>query len=230
MEIRPTAELIDYTPDPIKNVAIAARLCYSKDGARDLEKKMSRQDMEKLVKKVVELGHHSTLEHTYFYFHIECSRVTSHQLVRQRIGTSYSQRSQRYVEEDNFSYITPPSIMAKPALQKKYKEWMQKGQEFYQELLNNNIPAEDARFVLPTVKTNLVVSFNARSLYHFFSLRCCTRAQWEIRSIARQMLKQVKKIAPVLFENAGAPCEVSGECPEGKLSCGKVVKLKNGGN
>lgn len=73
-----------------------------------------------------------------------------------------------------------------------------------------------------------MVSYNARSLYHFFSLRCCTRAQWEIRSLANQMLKQVKEISPVLFEKAGAPCIAEGYCPEGELSCGRLERIKKG--
>ncbi|MGM0601932.1 MAG: FAD-dependent thymidylate synthase [Bacillota bacterium] len=226
MEVKAKAELIDYTKDPERNVATAARLCYSKDGARELQAKMSEEEVNKLVRKVVEMGHHSTLEHTYFYFHIVCSRVASHQLVRQRIGTSYSQRSQRYVVEDEFDYITPPSISKNKKTSEKYRDWMKQGKELYKEMLENDIPAEDARFVLPTVKTNLMVSYNARSLHHFFRLRCCTRAQWEIRSIANQMLKQVKEVAPILFEQAGPPCVTDGICPEGELSCGRLERMK----
>ncbi|MFP4021626.1 MAG: FAD-dependent thymidylate synthase [Halanaerobium sp.] len=226
MEVRPKAKLINYSENPEKNVALAARLCYSKAGAEELEAKMTQEDMNNLVRKVVGLGHYSTLEHTYFYFHIVCSRVASHQLVRHRIGVSYSQRSQRYVKEDNFDYITPPKIAKNEKAAQEYKEWMEKGREIYNKMLEEDIPAEDARFVLPTVKTNLMVSFNARSLYHFFSLRCCSRAQWEIRSLANQMLKQVKDIAPVLFEKAGPPCEAEGHCPEGEMSCGRIDSIK----
>ena len=226
MEVRPNAKLINHSENPEKNVALAARLCYSADGAEELEAKMSQDDINRLVRKVVGLGHLSTLEHSYFYFHIVCSRVASHQLVRHRIGVSYSQRSQRYVKEDNFDYITPPKIAKNEKTAEEYKEWMEKGRKMYNKMLEEDIPAEDARFVLPTVKTNLMVSFNARSLYHFFSLRCCTRAQWEIRSLANQILKQVKDVAPVLFEKAGPPCEAEGHCPEGEMSCGRIDSIK----
>lgn len=226
MRIRPKAKLINYSENPEKNVALAARLCYSEAGAEELEASMSQEDMNNLVRKVVGLGHYSTLEHTYFYFHLVCSRVASHQLVRHRIGVSYSQRSQRYVKEDNFDYIIPPKIAEDKKAAAEYKEWMEKGREMYNEMLAKDIPAEDARFVLPTVKTNLMVSFNARSLYHFFSLRCCTRAQWEIRSLANQMLKQVKEVAPVLFEKAGPVCEAEAYCPEGEMSCGRIDSIK----
>ena len=226
MKVRPKAKLMNHSQNPEKNVALAARLCYSEDGAEELEAKMTEQDMNNLVRKVVGLGHYSTLEHTYFYFHIVCSRVASHQLVRHRIGVSYSQRSQRYVKEDNFDYIVPPRIAKNKKAAAEYREWMEKGRKMYNKMLEEDIPAEDARFVLPTVKTNLMVSYNARSLYHFFSLRCCSRAQWEIRSLANQMLKQVKEVAPVLFEKAGPPCEAEGHCPEGEMSCGRIDSIK----
>lgn len=226
MEVKPKVELIDYTDNPERNVAIAARLCYSKKGIRQLTEEMSKKDIEKLVRKVVNMGHTSTLEHTYFFFHVQCSRVTSHQLVRQRIGTSYSQRSQRYVTEDNFDYITPPKIKRNKEAYKIYKEKMEELEESYLKLIDLGIPKEDARFILPTIKTNLVISYNARSLQYFIRLRTCNRAQWEIRSIARQMLNQVKEVAPVIFENSGPPCETDYECPEGDLSCGKIDKIK----
>lgn len=226
MEVKPKAELIDYTENPERNVATAARLCYSKKGAAQLKKEMNREKVEKLVKKVVGMGHTSTLEHTYFFFHVQCSRVTSHQIVRQRIGTSYSQRSQRYVTEDNFDYITPPKIKKNKKTYQMYQDKMEELEDTYLQLIEMGIPKEDARFILPTIKTNIVISYNARSLMHFIRLRACNRAQWEIRSIARQMLNEVKEVAPVIFENAGPPCETDGECPEGDLSCGKIDKIK----
>lgn len=226
MEVKPKAELIDYTDNPERNVATAARLCYSKKGAAELNEEMSREKVEDLVRKVVGMGHTSTLEHTYFFFHVQCSRVTSHQIVRQRIGTSYSQRSQRYVTEDNFDYIIPPKIKKNEKAHKIFKEKMEELEDTYLQLIEMGIPKEDARFILPTIKTNIVISYNARSLMHFIRLRACNRAQWEIRILARQMLNEVKKVAPVIFENAGPPCETDLECPEGDLSCGKIDKIK----
>ncbi len=221
--VEPRAELIDYTEEAEKNVAVAARLCYSSQGAERIRESMSHEQKEKLIKKVLDLGHYSTLEHSFFSFHIVCSRVTSHQLVRQRIGVGYSQRSQRYVEEGEFSYITPPTVSsAGKEVEKKYREHMEQSRKLYDDLLDKGVPAEDARFVLPPIKTNLMASYNARSLYHFFRLRCCHRAQWEIRSLAGQMLAQAKEVAPVLFSRAGPDCEVKGECPEGEMSCGRI--------
>lgn len=233
MIVEPSAELIDYTDDPEMNVAVAARLCYSEKGNKEIRESLDNEKKEALIKKILELGHYSTLEHTFFSFHIVCSRVTSHQLVRQRIGVAYSQRSQRYVKEDNFDYIIPPKIKNKgEEAVKVFKEHYEKSRETYNKFLEKGIPPEDARFVLPAVKTNLIASYNARSLYHLFSLRCCTRAQWEIRNIARSMLKQVRSVAPLLFSKAGADCEAKGICPEGDLSCGRIEKLDvlNGDN
>lgn len=226
MKVKPEAELVDYTSDPERNVALAARLCYSSKDPDELREDMSRADIERLVRKIINLGHYSTLEHTYFYFAVKCSRVTSHQLVRQRIGTSFSQRSQRYVTEDDYDYLVPPSIKKNKEALEMFDDKMQEMKEVYNKLLELGIPKEDARFILPTIKTNLMVSFNARSLYHFIKLRTCNRAQWEIRDIANQMLEQVKEVAPVLFEIAGPPCVKEKHCPEGDLSCGRIEKIK----
>lgn len=228
MIVEPSAELIDYTDDPEMNVAVAARLCYSEKGNKEIRKNLDNGRKEALIKKILDLGHYSTLEHTFFSFQIVCSRVTSHQLVRQRIGVAYSQRSQRYVKEDNFDYIIPPKIKnkGKEAVE-VFKDHYEKSRETYNSLLDKGILPEDARFVLPAVKTNLIASYNARSLYHLFSLRCCTRAQWEIREIARSMLEQVKSVAPLLFSKAGADCEAKGICPEGDLSCGRIENFRN---
>ena len=78
---------------------------------------------------------------------------------------------------------------------------------------------EDARYVFPNAcETKIVITMNARSLLHFFNVRCCNRAQWEIREMATEMLKECKKIAPALFKKAGPDC-VYGKCGEGKMSC-----------
>ena len=79
---------------------------------------------------------------------------------------------------------------------------------------------EDARFVLPNAcETTMVVTMNARSLQNFFHLRCCSRAQWEIREMAWKMLELARPTAPYIFADAGAPC-IHGTCPEGKMTCG----------
>jgi len=215
--------LINYTKDPEKIVAQSARLCYSALGIEELREKLSDESIIKLVKKIMKLGHYSVLEHATFTFAIEgISRVTSHQLVRHRLA-SFSQQSQRYVkiDKEGFPYIVPKSIEKNKKLAKIYIDAIKKLDGIYQQLLDYNIEAEDARYILPqAVTTKIIITANARELLHIFKLRCCNRAQWEIRELAMNMLKEVKSIAPTIFENAGPPC-VLGSCPEGKLSCGK---------
>lgn len=220
-------KLIRYTPEPEKTVAMSARLCYSPIGAAQLAEKMTDEQAAKLVRKLISMGHLSTVEHVTFTFAIEgVSRVLTHQLVRHRIA-SYSQQSQRYVKEHNFETILPPTIAAKPEAQAKFDKAMQDLQALYNDLTENyQIPAEDARYVLPNAtETKIMCTFNVRSLYNFFSLRCCARAQWEIRELAWKMLAECRKVAPVLFEKAGPPCESQGVCHEGAMSCGRLEKI-----
>lgn len=208
--------------------ASAANLCYNPIGASEILSDMTNEKATKLIKQVVSTGHTSTIEHMSFTFAVEgISRATSHQLVRHRIA-SYSQQSQRYVEAGDFNYIVPPSIAQKPDLKEKYERFMDYVNETYKDFLAYDIPAEDARFVLPNAaETKIVVTMNARSLLHFFEERCCGRAQWEIRTVANMMLAECRKVAPVMFEKAGPTCVTKGICEEGKRSCGLLAKLKN---
>jgi len=220
-------KLLRYTPEPDKTVAMSARLCYSPIGAADLEETISDSQAANLVRKLVDMGHFSTLEHVSFTFAIEgVSRVLTHQLVRHRIA-SYSQQSQRYVKEHNFETIMPPSISARPDMKAKFDAITQEIQCLYNEFTEMGIPAEDARYILPNAtETKIVVTMNARALHHFFELRCCTRAQWEIRALAEKMVLEVKKVAPVLFEKAGPTCVTQGVCHEGALSCGRLAAMQ----
>ena len=216
--------LITHTPEPEKVIAGAAKLCYSSSGISDLMDNLTAEKVESFIKKLTDLGHQSPLEHCTFTFGIEgVSRALSHQLVRHRIA-SYSQKSQRYVNEGGFEYVTPPSIAEDEGIAFWYKEYMKAADSYYRELVDAGIPAEDARFVLPNAcETKIVVTMNIRSLLHFFEERCCHRAQWEIRAMANEMLDICKKVAPTLFAKAGASC-VRDRCKEGKMSCGKPIK------
>jgi len=219
-------QLLTHTPDPEQVVAAAARLCYS-DASIDRLLEKSRDDHAGLLAKILDLGHFSVLEHASFTFGIEgISRACSHQLVRHRIA-SFSQQSQRYVPvREGFAAITPPTITAQPALAARYDEVLEKCQQVYGELVAAGIPAEDARFVLPNAAaTKLVMTMNARELHHFFELRCCRRAQWEIRVMAMAMLAACKRTAPLLFPEAGPGC-LRGACPEGKMTCGEVAAVR----
>ena len=220
-------KLLRYTPEPEKTVAMSARLCYSPIGAAELEEKITDEQAAKLVRKLVEMGHFSTLEHVTFTFAIEgVSRVLTHQLVRHRIA-SYSQQSQRYVKEHDFETILPLSIAARPAEREKFEKLMGEIRNLYTEWTEMGIPAEDARYILPNAaETKIVVTMNVRSLYNFFRLRCCTRAQWEIRALAEKMLAEVKEVAPVLFEKAGPSCVTDGICTEGAMTCGRLAALQ----
>lgn len=215
--------LINYTKDPEKIVAQAARLCYSELGIEELRERLSNEATIKLIKKIMALGHYSVLEHATFTFVIEgISRVTSHQLVRHRLA-SFSQQSQRYVKinKEGFPYIIPKSVEKDEKLTKIFIDAVNELDGIYQLLLDHNIKAEDARYILPqAVATKIIVTANARELLHIFKLRCCNRAQWEIREVAINMLKEVKSVAPTIFENAGPTCILE-PCPEGDLSCGK---------
>lgn len=209
---------------------MAARLCYSPSGAAELCEKMTDEKVESFVQKLVAMGHDSPIEHVSFTFAIEgVSRVLTHQLVRHRIA-SYSQQSQRYVAAHDFEYIVPPTIAEKPEAKAKFDALMAKIRETYDEFVDMGVPKEDARYVLANAtETKIVVTMNARALLHFFNLRCCNRAQWEIREMAYKMLAEVKKVAPLLFKNAGASCVATGRCPEGKMTCGKfdeMIKLR----
>lgn len=220
-------ELLIHTPDPEQVVAAAARLCYSNSSIGELMEK-SKTDRQQFLEKILSLGHHSVMEHVSFSFGVEgISRACSHQLVRHRLA-SYSQQSQRYVShKKRFSAVTPDSIAAKPELHQRYQQLLDEIHQFYGQMLDADIPAEDARFVLPNAATTkIVITMNGRELRHFFALRCCRRAQWEIQEMAKQMLRLVKPVAPILFAKAGPGC-VSGPCPEGKMTCGEIVAVRD---
>jgi thymidylate synthase (FAD) len=219
-------QLLTHTPNPEQVVAAAARLCYSDASIAQLLERAPEQ-APRLLRKVLDMGHLSVLEHAGFTFGIEgISRACSHQLVRHRIA-SYSQQSQRYVSHEvPFEAVVPPSIATRPALAARLDAHLAEIHALYRDLLAAGIPAEDARFVLPNAAaTKLVLTMNARELHHFFALRCCRRAQWEIRAMAREMLRLARQAAPLLFHEAGPGC-LRGACPEGVMSCGEAAAVR----
>ena len=226
--------LLRHTPDPENVVAMAAKLCYSASDVEGLKDKIAAKDQTAFVEKLVSIGHMSPVEHVSFTFGIEgVSRACTHQLVRHRVA-SYSQQSQRYVKETEFDYVIPKAVRKDPALVKSFEKYMRQAQKAYDEMMDGmakmGITGEkaqqDARFLLPNAaETKIVVTMNARELLHFFRVRCCHRAQWEIRAMATEMLRLVKGVAPVIFKDAGPGC-VKGKCPEGKMSCGKQVAMR----
>jgi len=219
--------LLQHTVDPEMTVALASRLCYSPVGIAELEETWSREEALRLIDKILKVGHFSVLEHAVFTFGIEgISRATSHQLVRHRIA-SYSQQSQRYVKaREEFDYVLPPSIDGSPELRKRFRRHLATVGRLYRVFIEAGIPPEDARFLLPNAaSTKIVVTMNARALHHFFSLRCCQRAQWEIRAMAEAMLGLVRRTAPALFRKAGPGC-LRGSCPEKGMTCGRVKEVR----
>lgn len=219
--------LLNYTPDPERVVATAARLCYSKPTASELREKMTQDDINNLVRKVGDMGHLSTFEHVTFTFAVDgISRVLSHQLVRHRIA-SYSQQSQRYVDSADKDLIVPPSISANPGARAIFDSITSQTDVAYRALVALGIPKEDARYVMTNAtETRIIITMNARVLLHFFNKRCCGRAQWEIRAMAQMMLRQVRAVAPVIFERSGPHCVSEGVCYEGALSCGYIDEGK----
>jgi thymidylate synthase (FAD) len=186
-----------------------------------------RGEIENLLLRVISLGHHSVLEHASFTFGIEgVSRAMTHQLVRHRVA-SYSQQSQRYVEfVEDLPRIVPESIKNNTMFNNQFEEHYKASFELYRSMCQSGIPAEDARYVLPSgTETKIIVTMNARELRHFFRIRCCRRAQWEIREVAEKMLRLVKVKAPALFADSGPSC-ICGPCPEGKLTCGEVNEVR----
>ncbi len=218
--------LLSHTPDPERVVAASARQCYSKFSAIKAIKDLAETDVERLLKKVIESGHLSVLEHASFTFVIEgISRACSHQLVRHRIA-SYSQQSQRYVKLDEIEFIFPDSILKDENRRREFTETLELCKSCYKKLLESGVPVEDARYILPqATPTKIVVTMNARALMNFFELRCCISAQWEIRRLAEEMLSLVKSVAPRIFENAGPFCVTRKTCPEKKYDCPKWVEL-----
>lgn len=208
-------ELIAYTPDPAMISGIGASVCTKWEG-----------DPIAALKGAVKCGHDSVTEHASFSFLVSgVSRTLLAQITRHRLA-SFSVESQRYVDySDRFGYVIPPRITAlgEDAVD-EYKEQMRTIHGWYSKWVSRlgggETAQEDARFVLPgAAETKFLVTMNVRELKHFFSLRTCNRAQWEIRELADVMLRLCKGVSPELFSDCGPGC-IHGKCPEGKKSCG----------
>ena len=224
--------LITHTPEPEKVVAAAAKLCYSNkvDIASLMNSLDDSETIKEFIEKLMEMHHYSPLEHISFTFGIEgISRSFLAQITRHRLA-AFSVRSQRYCSEDWSAPVVPVSIANDEAKAEEFRIAMESAWSSYRQLVEMGVPKEDARAVLPNAcATRMIVTMNARELLHFFSLRCCTRAQLEIRQVSWKMLEECKKIAPTIFAHGGAACDQTGECPEGEKSCGRIGKKKGTG-
>lgn len=244
--------LLAHTPDAEKTVATAAKLCYSSSDISSLHDGLTDEKTASFIDMLVSIGHESVLEHVSFTFGIEgISRACSHQLVRHRIA-SYSQKSQRYVNENGFEFVTPPEIQENPEAKAEFERTINLISESYDKIADlltqshrerfiaegmdeksaeskaRKLANEDARFILPNAcETKIVVTMNVRSLFNFFRHRCCNRAQWEIRAVANEMLRLCLQTAPNIFKYAGPSCVATGKCPEGKMTCGKANEVKD---
>ena len=244
-------ELLSHTPDAERLAATAAKLCYSSSDISSLRDGLTPEKTESFIDMLVSIGHESVMEHVSFTFGIEgISRACSHQLVRHRIA-SYSQKSQRYVSESGFEYITPPEIEAIPEAKAEYDRIISEISRSYEKIADlltakhteeltasgtdektaaskaRKAANEDARFLLPNAcETKIVVTMNVRSLFNFFRHRCCNRAQWEIRAVADEMLRLCLEKAPHIFSHAGPSCVAEGKCPEGKMTCGSFTAVR----
>ena len=244
-------KLIAHTPNPEKVVAAAAKLCYSNAQIDTLLDGLTEEKSKEFVEMLASLGHESPTEHASFTFAIEgVSRSLLAQITRHRIG-SYSVQSQRYVNLKEPDFVTPPEIMDDPESLAQFNDSMAMAAENYQKVTQllkeahkekfmaqgmdektanrtaEKKALEDARFILPNAcTTKMIVTMNTRSLNNFFRHRCCTRAQWEIRELADEMLRLVCEVAPALFVRSGPPC-VAGPCPEGKMSCGRMLEMRD---
>ena len=213
--------LLYHTPEPERAVATAARLCYAPVGGRELMESLTDEKIRKVLTTIMSSGHFSTLEHASYTFAVEgVSRALTHQLVRHRLA-SYNQQSQRYVKfKEEPPIVRPASVDTNPEAAQAFDEAIDACWQAYDKLVQAGVPAEDARYILPNAcETKIVVTMNIRELMHFFSNRCCNRAQWEIRELAWKMLELVRPTAPFIFRTAGPGC-MRGACPEGNMCCG----------
>ncbi|MEW6523297.1 MAG: FAD-dependent thymidylate synthase [Bacillota bacterium] len=236
-----------------ERLLLMTRLCYAPLGVDELagmvqgESGPDDEATGRFVRGLIASGHLGALEHWHTSFAVEgYSRISSQQNDRHRLmkmlkepgvyinapqeaspDISQLQQSQRYVKEDDFHYIVPPTFQKHPEYLERFHRLQAEIRSLQVAGLDLGIPAEDVRFALSNAtETRFVITTNARQLRHMFNLRCCERAQWEIRDLFRELLATYKKIAPNIFCRAGASCEERGYCPEGKMCCGRAPTLE----
>lgn len=236
-----------------ERLLLLPKICYAPLDIGELERmlfgdKPSKEEVGRFIRGLINSGHLGALEHWYTTFAVQgYSRISSQQNDRHRLmkvfkdsgvvyynepvqaspDVSQLQQSQRYVREENFGYVVPPSFRAHPDFLERFRKLQEEVRQIQREGHSRGIPAEDVRFALTNAtETRFVITVNARQLRHMFNLRCCQRAQWEIRQLFTKLLYEYKKIAPNIFYRAGASCEDFGYCPEGKMSCGRAPTIE----
>lgn len=215
-------KLMNHTPDPELTVAAAARACIRNLDYEAVCAELGHEDVQRILRSIIEKNHHSPLEHASFTFAISgVSRVLTHQLVRHRIA-SHSQLSQQRTDSSRLQFTIPPEIQQHPKLAEEYQNMMERCQELYRCLVQCGISRGSARYVLPSAfNTRIVTTMNARSLLNLLTQRECEVEEWEFRQVALLMHSELMKVAPNIFKFAGPPCETRGYCPEGEkgLKC-----------
>ena len=203
------------SPESLWTTYVAARVCYAKGGLDQIyeEDKTPEQIERWLEEKIISKGHLSLLEHLSFTFALKgCSRILSHQLVRSRIGVTFHQRSQRYIVEDDFGYIVPPSIYESDVQEATipiFKNLIEKSKEAYKELISLGVPAEDARYLLPgACETQLVWTINGRALIETSKKRLCKCSQWSMRQIWQQVKEILLEECPLIARHMGPDCDL----------------------
>jgi thymidylate synthase (FAD) len=210
-------ELIYITPNAAQKIENIACVCYNSEPTEDC----------KIFKGCMKSGHFSVAEHSDITFKVTCSRACSHQLVRHRTG-KFTQRSQRYCKEDGFDYYIPQSIANDRQALEIYNEVIHNIQANYKWLLDMGVEAEDARYILPNAcETTIFITMDFRNFFHFLNERLCTRAQKEIRDIAKEMAKLAVEACPIIKPYCVPKCESFSiaYCPEHK-GCGRHKPLK----
>ncbi|MEI6308155.1 MAG: FAD-dependent thymidylate synthase [bacterium] len=237
-------ELLAWTPQPERTCAAAARLCTSDSSLQTIWQGLSEERVKDIIARVLKNGHLSILEHASFTFAaIGLSRVCTHQLVRHRVA-SFAQQSQRHLPARDRTacgsmsqntlpgaiqlgtscgsmsrFVTPPSLRGHGQAQRLFREACSRTQDIYEQLLILGIPSEDARYVLPQASaTRILFTMNARELHHFLRMRCCEKAQWEIRGLAWLVRERLLRVAPGLFSESGPAC-FQADCPEHDYAC-----------
>jgi thymidylate synthase (FAD) len=216
----PTREIADSYYLPL--IYTACRTCYSELRPEDIferatDGRVAPEKQQELVRRVIESGHGSTIEHIVFTFAISgVTRTLSHQLVRHRAGLAFDQQSQRYLDYKRPAYMVPGTIQDAPVeLRERYESMLDGSLAFYSDLLEAGVPGEDARFVMPNAtRTNLVMTTNLRALIHMSGLRLCTMAQWEIRRLFQLIRHEVFDVSPFLGSFLAPKCVPLGYCDE----------------
>ena len=225
-------QLIDCTVNPANLIAIGARVCYTNKDITEIAEGLTKEEALKFVNKIVDAKHMSVLEHVSFTFAVEgVSRIMTHQLVRHRLCT-FHERSQRYVNMtklgERIPVVEPLTVAQHPEAHEMFEKLNEMASEFLFKCMNEwNIPGEDARFgILQATESQLIMTCNAAQLIHILKLRTCNRAQWEIREFGFRCLAEARKVLPEVFNKVGPSCYTEGKCPEGKMTCGKMLEVQ----